>query len=44
MGANIVPVVLDGDQYDVVDALLGEQIFLVIGEDCEDQPLNALGC
>ena len=41
--ANIVPVVLDRDQHDVVDALLGEQIFLVVGQDFEDQPLEALG-
>ena len=31
VGPNAVPVVLDRDQHDVVDALLGEQIFLVIG-------------
>ena len=42
VGADGVPVVLDRDQHDVVDALVGQQIFLVIGEDFEDQPLDAL--
>ena len=40
--ANIVPVVLDRDQHNVVDALLGEQIFLVVGQDSKNQPLDAL--
>ena len=42
VGANMVPVVLDRDQHDVVDALLDEQIFLMVGQDSEDQPLKAL--
>ena len=40
--ANMVPVVLDRDQHDVVYTLLREQIFLVVGQDLEDQALNAL--
>src|SRR6476646_5313660 len=44
VGANMVPVVLERDQDDIVDALLCEQIFLVVGQDFEDQPLDALGC
>ena len=43
VGANMVPVLLDRDQHDVVDALLGEQIFLVVGQNFEDQPLEPLG-
>src|SRR5262245_30527187 len=43
VGTNIVPVVLDRDQHDVVDALLGEQIFLVIAQDSKYYPLNTLG-
>ena len=31
VGTNMVPVVLDRDQHDVIYALLGEQIFLVVG-------------
>ena len=43
MGADGVPAVLDGDQHDVVNPLVGEQIFLVVGQDFEHQPLDALG-
>ena len=43
VGADRFPAVLDRGQHHLVDALLGEQIFLVIGEDFEDQPLHALG-
>jgi len=42
VGPNVIPVVLDRDQHDIVDALLGEQIFLVVGQDLKDQPLDAL--
>ena len=42
MGEDLVPILLERDQHDVVDPLLGEQIFLVIGQDFEDQPLEPL--
>ena len=43
VGADGVPVVLDRHQHHVVDALLGDQVFLMIGEDLEEQPLHPLG-
>ena len=42
MGKDLVPILLERDQHDVVDSLLGEQIFLVIGQDFKEQPLQAL--
>ena len=36
-----IPAVLDRDQHDVIHALVREQIGLVIGEDLEDQALEA---
>ena len=43
VGADGVPAVLHGDQDDVVNPLVCQEIFLVIGEDFEEQPLDALG-
>src|SRR5437868_2642434 len=36
-----LPVLLDGDKHDVVDALLGHQVFPMIRQDLEDQALQA---